>query len=269
MVTITRFVKEIKQPRGGYFNKPLKYQFSENKFIESKNEVLSPNTIGTMVDYLTRFIFFENSDVNKILQPVVKGAELINRYHDDLIGYQVIDELIHTKRELNNNVVNNMLKASFISDVYRSGRFEGYKNVKEYQEIVLSDYQHISEMFERCLNFMDILKAQSEIIESDFLVSSDKENSLWGDGDIINNNVIVDFKVYSRNPWNKNNSLQLALYYLLGKNGISNSKINFNKVNYLVLFDVRHNIINYIDINDFSNELDEIQAKIEAWNSKF
>ena len=188
----------------------------------------------------------------------------INKRVHDNIGYDILKKLQKVERKLDTDVIDLMIQASFITDVYRSGRPNGYVKAKEYQHADGRDYEHIKRLTRRCLNFLEVLKKKSKKIEADFAVASDKDKKLWGDGDIITNNTIADFKVYSRNPWNKDNSLQLATYYLLGRNGVELSKtgIDFTDIKYLALFDVRNNRINYVNVDDFENELFEIQKEI-------
>lgn len=265
MTTVVSFARALKQPRGGYLKKCMSYQFEDNEFIDGKEEKLQATTVGTTVDYLARFLFFSNKSIKQLLEPVVLGALIIEKNAKDNIGIDVLKKLNNTERKLTPNVIDLMIKASFITDVYRSGRPDGYINAKEYQHADDEDYKHIERLTKRCLNFLEILKEKSKEMEADFAVASDKDKKLWGDGDIITDNTIADFKVYSRNPWNKDNSLQLATYYLLGKNGIelSNTGINFSGIKYLTLFDVRNNRINYVNVDDFKNELSEIQKEID------
>lgn len=265
MTTVVSFARALKQPRGGYLKKCMSYQFEDNEFIDGKEEKLQATTVGTTVDYLARFLFFSNKSIKQLLEPVVSGALIIEKNAKDNIGIDVLKKLNNAERKLTSNVIDLMIKASFITDVYRSGRPNGYFKVKEYQHADDEDYKHIERLTKRCLNFLKILKEKSKKMEADFAVASDKDKKLWGDGDIITDNTIADFKVYSRNPWNKDNSLQLATYYLLGKNGIerSNTGINFSGIKYLTLFDVRNNRINYVNVDDFKNELSEIQRAID------
>lgn len=265
MTTVVSFARALKQPRGGYLKKCMSYQFEDNEFIDGKEEKLQATTVGTTVDYLARFLFFSNKSIKQLLEPVVLGALIIEKNAKDNIGIDVLKKLNNAERKLTPNVIDLMIKASFVTDVYRSGRLDGYINAKEYQHADDEDYKHIERLTKRCLNFLEILKEKSKEMEADFAVASDKDKKLWGDGDIITDNTIADFKVYSRNPWNKDNSLQLATYYLLGKNGIelSNTGINFSGIKYLTLFDVRNNRINYVNVDDFKNELSEIQKEID------
>lgn len=269
MTTVVSFARALKQPRGGYLKKCMSYQFEDNEFINGKEEKLQATTIGTTVDYLARFLFFSNKNVKQLLEPVVCGAFIIDKKIQDNIGYDILEKLEKIERKLNSNVIDLMIKASFITDVYRSGRPDGYIKLKEYQHADDEDYKHIERLTKRCLNFLEIINNKSQKMEADFAVASDKDKKLWGDGDIITDNTIADFKVYSRNPWNKDNSLQLATYYLLGKNGIelSNTGINFSDIKYLTLFDVRNNRINYVNVDDFKNELSEIQKVIDLQTS--
>lgn len=96
-----------------------------------------------------------------------------------------------------------------------------------------------------------------------FRVEYDKNDIIWGDGDIITNEMIVDFKCWKYNPYIKDNITQQVIYYLLGKNGINNTDIDFNEIKYLSLFDIRRNRLQFINVNDYQKELKYVQERLD------
>ena len=76
--TVTRRIKSINQPRGGYIN-PNTFLIENLK--EEKNltypENISPNLIGTAVDYMTRFM--QGAPVEEAFKISIKGAHVIKQ----------------------------------------------------------------------------------------------------------------------------------------------------------------------------------------------
>ena len=63
MSSVTQRIKEIKQPRGGYVN-PKEFSVVHLDDIKELNiyENIHPSIIGTVVDYMTRFMLNGRAD---------------------------------------------------------------------------------------------------------------------------------------------------------------------------------------------------------------
>lgn len=78
-----------------------------------------------------------------------------------------------------------------------------------------------------------------------------------GDADYISKNSLIDLKVSSQNLLNKNHTLQLLIYYLLGINSDQELETykNMKKIKYLTIYNPR------LD-KSWSIEIDKIKPEI-------
>lgn len=76
MVSVTQRISQIKQPRGGYLNRKSfeVKQLEPETFIDTKYENIAPQTIGLVVDYLTRMVI--NQDKRKIICHIVNWRKI-------------------------------------------------------------------------------------------------------------------------------------------------------------------------------------------------
>ena len=116
----------------------------------------------------------QQASCSQKLGTLVPMQFIINKRVHDNIGYDILEKLQKVERKLDADVIDLMIKASFITDVYRSGRPNGYVKAKEYQHADEEDYKHIKRLTRRCLNFLEVLKKKSKKIEYNFEVASDK-----------------------------------------------------------------------------------------------
>ena len=126
-----------------------------------------------------------------------------------------------------------------------------------------NDYKHILVMVERCLNFLRITKKHSDFLLAGYAVASGPKYRLFDSGDLRTDNAIIDFKFYSKDPWNRYNSAKLVVDYLLGRYGIDVSGEQWQDVDTLVMFDVRHNRVKYVNVEEYKNEIQQIMQSIQ------
>lgn len=77
MTTVTKRIKEIKQPRGGYI-KPSNFDtinLNDNNVL--KNENIPASIVGMTVDYLTRFMI--SNDLMDAFRISIKGLDCAKR----------------------------------------------------------------------------------------------------------------------------------------------------------------------------------------------
>lgn len=80
-----------------------------------------------------------------------------------------------------------------------------------------------------------------------------------GDGDYLTNDTIWDFKVSKNEPTSKH-SLQLLMYYILGKHSIHSQ---FNQIQYLGIYNPRLNKVYRYDIYNLSKEvIEEVSSEV-------
>lgn len=283
-MVVTQIVREnwIKQPYGGFFRKYQIYNFENNEYIDPINEKLHGTIVGNTVDNLTRYIAFPNMKLENSLEAVFLGKKIFeDMFKRRKKGIAKLNEMFNKLpslgRKLTKKLIDIVACFSYLSNMYRSGALESsYRDFMNFEHLSEIDYQHIIIMVERSLQLVVDLKNKYSKMYPNFIVSYDKYHTIWGDGDYITNEMIIDFKCYKHNPYNKNNITQQIIYYLLGKSGSSNVDIDFNKIKYLSLFDIRRNRLEFININDYQkeiayiqNELDSIALEQQKENQKF
>lgn len=259
----------IEQPYGGYFRKHQTYNFENTEYMDPADETIHGTVMGNLVDILTRYLTFKDLSWEECLTDVFIGKEIFEKeFKRRKKGIaklnETFDKFNSLERTLSRELIDVMTLFTFLSDLYRSGQFESiYPKFMEFEHLPEKDYQHVVIMFERSHHLINLLKNHCSQMYTDFKVAYDESYCIWGNGDFITNDMIVDFKCYKHNPYNKKNITQQVIYYLLGKNGISNVDIDFNKIKYLSLFDIRRNRLEFINVKDYQKELKYIQNGLD------
>lgn len=265
MQTLNCFAKRFSQTYENYLNEHEEYQFSDKKYISRKGEKLNPGIISTVVDYLTKYLFFPEQSIEKIFKPAVMGAKLLYQDELDSTGMDLIEELQVVPRKIDTKIVDDLTRATYLKIYYQTESREVLELYNNFQTLNLVDCSHILKITDRYLNFLDILKDHSTTILPAYEVKSDRDKTIYGNGDFLTDKAIINFKVYSKIAWkHNNNSTILAAYYLLGRYGInSNDDINWENIKFLVLFDARLNRVEYINIEDYAKEIEILHHAIQ------
>lgn len=247
-VSVTKRIKEIKQPRGGYINPTDMEVIPLPIFNELKTENLQPNMIGLVVEYLTSFML--TKDVENAFEVSIWGAEIIgekkfaNELLEDIIG---LDEIsIACACEL----------VKF-DDYYRRrsiGYCEPRSNIVPNTDTICN----IREMVERGINFFNIYGPVTNV---GFTFEGGYTNVInTGDGDYLTEDTLWDFKV-SKNPPTNEHTLQLLIYYLMGKH--SDNYKEFNSIKYLGIYNPRLNRVYRYPVDKISSEIiSEVEKNI-------
>ncbi|MBU3851567.1 MAG: hypothetical protein H9901_02595 [Candidatus Paralactobacillus gallistercoris] len=270
-LVVTQLLKYhlIKQPYGGYFREHQTYNFEDNSYVDPATEELRGTTVGNTVDNLTRYIAFPNIPLKNSLQAVMLGKQIFEsnfkrRKKGQAKLQKLFDKLPSLGRKISKELIDIIVCFSYLSNMWRSGALEAaYKDFMNFDHLSETDYQHITILVERSVQLIEMLKKQYSKVYPNFRVEYDKNDIIWGDGDIITNEMIVDFKCWKYNPYIKDNITQQVIYYLLGKNGINNTDIDFNEIKYLSLFDIRRNRLQFINVNDYQKELKYVQERLD------
>lgn len=233
MVSVTKRIKQVKQPRGGYL-KPSEMQKIDlpTQSIMTYTENLSPAIIGTAVDYLTRFMM--SGQALQAFKISYIGASQMN---DSEQAKQWIEEI----RGLDDLSITRACQLVNYDSVFRAGFIP-----KDFKEPDASTIMSIKMLVKRSLQFFDKVghvtadgftfdRAYTSIINA-------------GDGDFLTEDTLWDFKV-SKYPPNKDHTLQLMIYYLMGKE--SKQKI-FDNIRYVAIFNPRLNSIYRYDMTQMS-----------------
>lgn len=265
-VTVTQFAQQICQPpylKDNPFGEP------ERQFVDAHDtEYLAPTNfnpaiVGSVVDYLSRYLALPNKSAEKCFEISLLGWNMIIEHYPDNIQThaqlveinQVIGDFFDQQhfvkqRVLTDELVTTVVKLACLDVAYRRGNCD--LAIKQFQELPaqLDDatLQQIKQLTNRCVKLLNLVQQRNEHVYPTFEVHSPKSH-IFGDGDIIADHVILDFKVYKSDPWTAQNAVQLALYYLIGKWGKSNVELDFNGIQTLMLFDVRRNQMLFTRVN--------------------
>lgn len=202
MATVTRRVKETKQPRGGLL--PLRnFQCVEmdnfGPVLEKEN--LHPSIVGMAVDYLSRAII--SGDPSHAFQISLHGADLLGRQDTASALLSQVDGLTHAS-------IRAACKLSGFDVVYRAGT-DSYKPVEEINpdnttinniETMVGRLSHFLETNHLLLDGFNLAGAYTDLIRI-------------GDGDVVTTGGMWDVKVSRSNPSAKN-TLQILIYWIMG-----------------------------------------------------
>ena len=252
MSSVTQRIKEIKQPYGGYIkpNEFEKIQFEDNNELAEEN--IHSSLVGLAVDYMTRYIM---------------GAPIEEAFKISLLGSNIINDskyahkLIHNINGLDNKSIYNACKLVGYDVCFRAGPM-AYKDVKtiEANDETISN---IRIMVDRSTKFFE---KYGPIIKDGFTFEGGYTKIInSGDGDFLTYDTLWDFKVSYSAPKSQH-TLQLLVYYLMGKNSIHNE---FDNIEKLGIFNPRLNCVFLKKINEISNDVIETVSKeVIGYNSK-
>lgn len=237
MVSVTQRISQIKQPRGGYLNRKSfeVKQLEPETFIDTKNENIAPQTIGLVVDYLTRMM--TNQDKEKSFSISLTGAKLAGEL-------QTAESLL---KDINDNDDLSIIKACQLINydmIYRAGRTPKEAKIPD-QDTILN----IKSLINRSLSFFDRV---GEVKMDGFTFEGGYTSIInAGDGDFLTEDTLWDFKVSKQLP-QKNSTLQLVIYYLMGK---ASQKPMFENIRYIGIYNPRFNQIYKYDMTQSDPEM--------------
>lgn len=240
MSSVKRRVEEVKQPRGGYLNlSKFKLIQLESSQQLSNYENINPGIVGTVIDYMTRFLC---SDDKK------------TAFEISLVGSKLIGELNHANDLLNQ--ITGLTRESIISacqlvgyDVcFRSG-VANYRPVED----ILPNEDTISNIIELLSRSHNFIKLYGPFTLLGFALDGAFTNIIdTGDGDFLSESALWDFKVSINQPTNRH-TLQLLVYYLMGLRSINRE--HFKKLKSIGIFNPRLNQVYIIDIDQIDREI--------------
>lgn len=237
MSSVTGRIRHIKQPRGGYI-KPSSMkvvEFKDRKVL-SENENVHYSIIGMAVDYLTRFKM--GSDINEAFEISIKGARIADKFSE-------IESYLKKIKGLSDVSITNACKAVtfdvWYRDPYAAMRAKGAGETNPDKNTI----RNIKILVERCIKFWEKygpVKVQGFTFEKKGY--TDVVNA--GDGDFLTKDTIWDIKV-SKNKPRSNNTLQLLMYYIMGKHS---KKPEFAKIKKIGIFNPKLNTVYLLDVKD-------------------
>ncbi|MGG4547751.1 hypothetical protein ABER02_08160 [Rossellomorea marisflavi] len=239
MVSVTTRVRGYKQPRGG-FVKPREFKVTDlrdDKLLNVDENVHS-SIIGMAVDYLTRT---ETGSHPKVAFEIsLLGAKMINNsaYAEELVG---------NITGLDNQSIINACKLCGFDVVVRAGA--GLYNPDKKIEPDTNTISNIRVMVERSKSF--ITKYGPIVLDGFTFVGGYTDVITSGDGDFLTDTTLWDFKVSKKGPTSIH-TLQLLVYYIMGKNSINDS---FQDIENLGIFNPRLNKVHLISLDDIPPEI--------------
>lgn len=252
MTSVTQRIKEIKQPHGGYLNPSNFEEIQLHDDNELKEENISSILVGLAVDYMTRFVM---------------GAPLEKAFEISLLGANVINDtknamkLLSNIDGLNSKSVFYACKLVGYDVCFRAGAMR-YKPVDEIQADD-NTIDNIIIMIKRSVNFFD---NYGPIVSDGFTFEGGYTSTISaGDGDFLTENTLWDFKVSSKKPTTAH-TLQLLIYYIMGKHSIHKE---FDNIEKLGIFNPRLNCVYLKEIKDIPLEtIEEVSNNVIGYNNE-
>ena len=245
MVSVTQRIKQIKQPRGGYL--PLKTftvtTLDDGQGLNSE-ESIAASLVGTAADYLSRFM--DGTAVEEAFEISLIGARAMRM---EAKAFGLLDDV----KGLDDLSITNACQLVGFDSAFRAGPL-AYRPV----ESIVPDQATIANiriMIDRSLSFF---KAFGPVTADGFTMEGAYKTTITtGDGNFLTEDTLWDFKVTTSKP-NKDHTLQLLIYYLMGRRSI---RPEFQTIEKLGIFNPRQNTIYQLPISEIS---DQVIKKVEA-----
>lgn len=232
MPSVTTRIKNYPQPYGGYIppKTMLSFPLSEDGPLHPK-ENIAPNLIGLAVDYLTRYrMGTKPSDAFDIS---LRGAINVNRFEQARSMLKEISGLDDRSITLACQLVG-------FDTAYRAS-IDSYRPIED----IIPDaatIENIRRMVERSEVFFEKF---GPVVKDGFdFRGAYTEQISSGDGDFLTEAVLWDFKVLRSEP-NKDHTLQLLVYYLMG---LRSKQPEFETIEQVGIYNPRLNKVYVLDI---------------------
>ena len=241
--SVTQRMKMIKQPIGGYI-KPTDFKVIEMYDGNELNveENIFAGTIGLTVDYMTRFLM---------------GASVEDAFNISLIGAKIIQDdknaqkLLEQVKGLDDNSIKCACKLCGYDVCYRVGP-GGYSKPVEEINPDKETIQNISIMLKRSKIFWE---QYGPIVKDGFTFEGGYTSTVSaGDADYLTKDTLWDFKVSKNEPQSKH-TLQLVMYYLMGKHSVHKE---FRNIENLGIFNPRKNKVYLLNTKNIPRNVIDI-----------
>ncbi len=253
MTSVTQRVKQITQPRGGYLklSEFERIEFTDNEILKEEN--IHSSLVGLAVDYLTRFML--DASLEEAFKISILGARIIGEE-------KKAHKLLESIKGMDDLSICCACKLVGYDVCFRSGPL-GYKNVDDI-EANADTIKNIKIMVKRGILFF---KKYGPIIRDGFTFEGGYTDIInMGDGDFLTFDTLWDFKV-SKNKPTSVHTLQLLIYYIMGKHSIYKE---FQSISKLGIFNPKLNCAYLKDVSDISQDvIDEVSRKVIGYNEGF
>lgn len=219
--------------------------------LSVKDENVYASLIGTCVDYMSRLIFLKDKNAFFISK---KGAEILG----DVSGFnqrsKAMKNSLRMAGKVTDKAIINAVQMCGYDVAYRSNP-AGYKSVGT----IVPDQatiKRIRVMLDRVKNLFDKISTPTQ---AGFEVSSE-HLSIYGDGDFISDNYLLDFKTVVGSV-SSDMVFQVLVYYILGK--LEGKYSEFEKIRWLMIYNPRKDLLYYCDVTEISDVIKLLSERIE------
>lgn len=223
--------------------------------LQGDEESLKPTLMGTLIDYLTRIVIYKDLKAFDFIKNT-KNKKLIQQLKKD---FKDIDYTQLTQENIKLVTRLCLFEHSFRGNEY-------IDPLKENIEINTLTCDHIKIMLNRANNFFNKFGHPVLTQYKCSITTSLKEKTyveVYGDGDYLLQDALVDFKV-SKNGPTQDYVRQLLIYYigLVGKD-LKKKKVKREKIKYLIIFNPRLDMFYKLDLESISEaSLGEVNKNI-------
>lgn len=237
--SVTQRIKQVKQPRGGYIKPSSLTVTTLDNSLLNPNETVSPQLVGLVVDYLTRFM--TGSPVEEVFRVSLMGAERIDESEKAL-------NLLHGITGLDNISISNAVQLSNYDNCYRTG-VSMYAPLSPSSLPDSNTAENIRIMVTRSINFLE--KYGPKVLDGFTFEGGYTDTIATGDGDFLTPDTLWDFKV-SKNKPTSQHTLQILVYWQMGLRSIHPE---FKNISYLGIFNPRLNTVYRIATDSIPSEV--------------
>jgi len=260
MFSVSQRAKTYKQPRGGFVNPKSFEEFEIFKFEELyEEENISPSIVGTVVDYMTRFLLF--NDKTEAFKISLMGAERINEKE-----LKKAKELLNSIKGIDDESIINACKIVGYDTVLRAGLMT-YKPIED----INPDKKTIFNILIMIKRSEEFFKEYGPVVLDGFgFLGGYTKTVITGDADFLTDDTIWDFKV-SKNGLKSAQTLQLYMYYLMGCRTIKlNAEYDFkNKITKMGFFNPRLSKVYIKSVSSIDDETKlEVEKEVIGYNEK-
>lgn len=223
--------------------------------LQEGEESLKPTLMGTLIDYLTRIVIYKDLKAFDFIKNT-KNKKLIQQLKKD---FKDIDYTQLTQENITLVTRLCLFEHSFRGNEY-------IDPLKENIEINTLTCDHIKTMLNRANNFFNKFGQPVLTQYKCSITTSLKEKTyveIYGDGDYLLQDALVDFKV-SKNGPTQDYVRQLLIYYigLVGKD-LKKKKVKREEIKYLIIFNPRLDMFYKLDLESISKaSLGEVNKNI-------
>lgn len=237
-VSVTRRIMEIIQPPGGYINPRLLTEtvLDDGKALGPEN--IDPSIVGLAVDYLTRYIMTGD----------LSGAFLVSIFGGMYAGKSMkVAEYMCQITGLDDRSIENACRTCMFDTYYRVGRPP--RQDPEFLKVDHQTCENIRIMIDRARSFFE--EYGPVTASGPRFPGGYTETVGNSDGDYLTEDTLWDFKV-SKNVPTKEITLQLAMYYIMGKHSTDS---RFETIRNIGIFNPRKNVVYMLDMSRVSKDL--------------